>query len=253
MRILVTGASSGIGREITLQLCKRGAQVLATARRAERLDLLREECQVLGGNVHVLAGDLTDEKVRESLVSEAQRIFGGLDVLINNAGAGAIGTFRDASSDRLRTVMEIDFFAPVELTRVFLPLLQKGVRPAILNIGSVLAHRAVPNKSEYCAAKFAIRGWAEALRVELAPMKIEVLMLSPSTTRSEFFESLVETRESEKSRSFGSMSPEHVAKQAISVLVRSKREMILSLGGKGLVWAGRLFPRMTDRVLGRFS
>ena len=95
--------------------------------------------------------------------------------------------------------MEIDFFAPVELTRLCLPVLERGKRPAVLNVGSVLSHRAVPNKSEYCAAKFAMRGWTESLRVELQSKKIDVLMLSPSTTRSEFFDSLVDTKSDEKS------------------------------------------------------
>lgn len=252
-RVLVTGASSGIGREITLQLCKRGAQVLATARRVDRLMELSNQCKDLGHQLLILPGDLTQHRHREDLVAEAKLGMGGLDVLINNAGAGAIGPFSEATSERLRTIMEIDFFAPVELTRLCLPMLEVGIRPAILIIGSVLSHRAIPNKSEYCASKFAMRGWSESLRVELASKKIEVLMLSPSTTRSEFFDSLVETDPKQNSRSVGSMSAEQVAKQAISVLVRSKREMILSLGGKALVWAGRLFPRVTDRILGRFQ
>jgi len=252
-RILLTGASSGIGRELAIQLCQRGAFVLATARRLERLQELENFCCSLPGRIYILAGDLTCEQHRQALVGEAASRWNGLDCLINNAGAGAIGRFDDATSDRLRKVMEIDFFAPVELTRLCLPLLERGIRPAILNIGSVLSHRAVPNKSEYCAAKFAMRGWGESLRVELARKKIEVLMLSPSTTRSEFLESLVETNVDEKSQSLGSMSSERVAQLAISTLVRSKREMIISLGGKALVWAGRLFPRITDRVLGRFA
>jgi short-subunit dehydrogenase len=252
-RILVTGASSGIGRELTIQLCARGAQVIATARRQERLDELERTCASTPGKLHTLTGDLTDPGIRQQLLHLANTQWGCLDVLINNAGAGAIGRFDDASSDRLRRVMEIDFFAPVELTRICLPLLKKGRRPAILNIGSVLSHRAVPNKSEYCAAKFAMRGWAESLRVELAREKIEVLMLSPSTTRSEFLESLVETNASETSKSLGSMSSQRVAQLAISTLVRSKREMIVSLGGKALVWAGRFFPSLTDRILGRFA
>ena len=98
-----------------------------------------------------------------------------------------------------------------------------------------------------------MRGWAESLRVELASKSIEVLMLSPSTTSSEFLDSLVDTKSDSKSESFGSMTPERVAQLAISALVRSKREMILSLGGKGLVWAGRLFPGLTDRILGKFA
>ncbi len=252
-RIIVTGASSGIGRALAIQLCQRGATVLATARRADRLQELEQLCGSMPGSLTTIVGDLTSEQHRQELVSLATAEWNAVDVLVNNAGAGAIGRFDGASAERLRRVMEIDFFAPVELTRLCLPLLAKGRRPAILNIGSVLSHRAVPNKSEYCAAKFAMRGWAESLRVELAVQRIEVLMLSPSTTRSEFFESLVDTNPNVKSQSVGSMRPERVAQLAISTLVRSKREMILSLGGKGLVWAGRLFPRLTDRILGRFA
>jgi short-subunit dehydrogenase len=250
-RVIVTGASSGIGRELTLQLCDRGAKVLATARRADRLVQLQTECIGRLGQVEIVVGDLTCAEHRSKLVERVQHSLGGLDILVNNAGAGAIGPFGDATSDRLRKVMEIDFFAPVELTRLCLPLLEKGNRPAILNIGSVLSHRAVPNKSEYCAAKFAQRGWAESLRVELASKKIEVLMLSPSTTQSEFLNALLETPIGTKSKSLGSMSAKQVASRAIRVLERSKREMILSLGGHVLVWAGRLFPRITDRILGR--
>jgi len=252
-RIVLTGGSSGIGRALAIELCQRGAWVFATARRSERLVELRQVCESFPGRLEILAGDLTSQQHRSAIVAQVVQIWGGLDVLINNAGAGAIGRFDDASSDRLRKVMEIDFFAPVELTRLCLTPLKSGNQPAILNIGSVLSHRAVPNKSEYCAAKFAMRGWAESLRVELAGKKIEVLMLSPSTTSSEFFDSLVETDLDGKRPSLGSMSPEQVAKRAVSALVRSKREMILSLGGKALVWAGRLFPRITDRFLGRFA
>ena len=252
-RIVVTGASSGIGRELAVQLCQRGANVFATARRVERLHELQSACSRLPGKLTILHGDLTSDEHRQAIVQQATTEWNALDVLINNAGAGAIGRFDVATSDRLRRVMEIDFFAPVELTRTCLPLLERGRRPAILNIGSVLSHRAVPNKSEYCAAKFAMRGWAESLRVELASKSIEVLMLSPSTTRSEFLDALVDTKANEKGKSLGSMLPERVAHLAISALVRSKREMILSLGGKSLVWAGRLFPRLTDRILGRFA
>jgi short-subunit dehydrogenase len=252
-RIVVTGASSGIGRELTWLLCQRGAHLLVTARRTERLHDLVRRCEGLTGRIEFIAGDLTSENHRQAIIARVREKWNGLDVLVNNAGAGAIGRFDDASSDRLRKVMEIDFFAPVELTRLCLPLLEHGRRPAILNIGSVLSHRAVPNKSEYCAAKFAVRGWAESLRVELAKKNIEVLMLSPSTTDSEFLDSLVDTKSDQKSKSIGVMSSKRVAELAISTLVRSKREMILSLGGKVLVWAGRLFPRLTDRILGRFA
>jgi short-subunit dehydrogenase len=153
--------------------------------------------------------------------------------------------------------MEINFFAPAELTRECLPWLRAArvarKRPAILNIGSVLSHRAVPLKSEYCAAKFAMRGWSEALRVELAGERIDVLMLSPSTTKSEFFDSLLQSTPGQKSPSVGSMSADQVAKAAMQVLIQSKRERILSWGGRMLVMVGRFFPRLTDWILQRFA
>jgi short-subunit dehydrogenase len=255
MRVVVTGASSGIGYQLALQLVRSGAKVLVTARRKERLDQLIDESTtgVARGNafVYALPGDLTDASHRAAIVAWCDREWGGIDTLVNNAGAGAIGPFAEASADRLRRVMEIDFFAPVELTRICLPLLLKGIRPAVLNIGSVLGHRAVPDKSEYCAAKFAMRGWSESIRVELAPHHVEVLMVSPSTTRSEFFDALMDTSPDTQSRSLGSMSPERVAQLAIRALVKSKRDMILSIGGKALVWLARLFPSLTDRILTR--
>lgn len=245
----MTGASSGIGYQMALQLVQSGAHVLATARREDKLQRLQRELADAPGSLAICPGDITLTSHRLALVDWCQEHWQAVDVLINNAGAGAIGSFANASSDRLRRVMEIDFFAPVELTREMLPLLRRGMRPAILNVGSVLGHRAVPNKSEYCAAKFAMRGWSEAIRVELAPERVEVLMVSPSTTRSEFFDSLLDTSPENQSRSLGSMSPEAVARIAIASLVRSKRERIMSFGGRTLVWLGRMFPNLTDRIL----
>lgn len=263
-RILVTGCSSGIGRELCVQLCERGAHVFATARREDRLlelgNRIASHAEKSGrgnanrkGEFSYLAGDICSSEFRGQLIDWVDSHWGALDVLVNNAGVGGIGLFEAAPEDRLRAIMDVDFFAAVELTRSALPFLHLGSQSAILNIGSVLSHRATPLKSEYCAAKFALRGWAEALRVELIPKKIDVLMLSPSTTRSEFFDSLVGTDPDQKSASMGSMAPSQVAEAAIAVLVRSKRDLVLTLGGKFLVWAGKLAPRITDRILLKFG
>jgi short-subunit dehydrogenase len=251
MRVVATGASSGIGYALASRMVQAGARVLATARREERLLQLTRENAGAPGSLSILPGDLTSAAHRSAIAAWCQEHWGAIDTLVNNAGAGAIGPFADASGDRLRQVMEIDFFAPAELTRTCLPLLLAGNRPAILNIGSVLGHRAVPLKSEYCAAKFAMRGWSESIRVELKRSGIDVLMVSPSTTRTEFFDSLLETQQGTQSTSVGSMEPDAVAKLAIASLVRSQRERILSWGGKLLVWSGRWFPSLTDSILGR--
>jgi short-subunit dehydrogenase len=112
--------------------------------------------------------------------------------LVNNAGIGAIGPFAEASPERLRKIMEVNFFAPAELIRSALPLLEAGKRPLIVNVSSVLGHRGIPKKSEYCASKFALHGFSDALRCELAPRGIDVLLVSPSTTATEFFDNVIE-------------------------------------------------------------
>ena len=138
-RILLTGASAGIGREIALQLAAKKAQLLLTARRAELLDALATEIDAAHGIQPIcVAGDITNPEHQVQLLDTAQSKWGGLDALINNAGVGAIGNFANASPQRLRQVMEVNFFAPVELTRAALPLLREGNRPIIVNISSVL-------------------------------------------------------------------------------------------------------------------
>ncbi len=254
-RILLTGASSGIGWHLALQLAQNGARVLATARRESRLLGLLETFQSqklqlqTRGEIQILAGDITCPKHREVLIAKSKELWSGLDVLVNNAGVGAMGEFARAQPSRLRSIMEVDFFAATELSRIALDVLEKGNRPAIVIISSVLAHRAVPRKSEYCAAKFALRGWSEAIRVELKPKGIDVIVVSPSTTASEFFDHLIETSKNERSYSIGVMQPEQVARSVIRAIQKGRRETILSLGGKTFVYAARFFPVLLDRLL----
>ena len=185
---VITGASSGIGQQLALQLSSQGVQLIANARREERLEALKQEVETSGGRLHMVAGDITEPATRKNIIQMASEQFGKIDILINNAGVGAIGTFAEASEERLRKIMEVNFFALTEMTREALPLLEKSTsQPIIVNISSVLGHRAVPLKSEYCASKFAVHGFSDSLRAELSRQNIDVLLVSPSTTASEFF------------------------------------------------------------------
>jgi short-subunit dehydrogenase len=253
MRGLITGASSGIGYELAKQLAAAGADLLATARRHSPLETLAAESTDLPGRVSILAGDVTDPGHRERLVHAARDRWGALDLLINNAGVGAIGPFSQAAPERVRRVFEVNFFAPVELTRCALPLLGRGRTPVIVNISSVLGHRAVPRKSEYCASKFALHGFSDALRAELASEGIGVLLVSPSTTRTEFFD-----RAQEEPGQIGldlakAASVAAVAKQTIRAIRRGRHEIILTPGGRLLVWLDRLCPTLTDWLVSRYA
>ncbi|MCA9134807.1 MAG: SDR family NAD(P)-dependent oxidoreductase [Planctomycetales bacterium] len=252
-RVLLTGASSGIGWYLASELVRAGAMVLATSRRGDRLQALRQSFGNPRKRLLALPGDISDAAHRQRLIDTAEEQFGGLDVVINNAGIGAIGNFENASPERLRRIFEVDFFAAAELTRLAIPHLKRGRQPAVCVVSSVLAHRAVPGKSEYCAAKFALRGWSESLRLELKPSGIDVVTISPSTTRSEFFDSLLDTAPGSISSSLGSQSAESVARHILGALRRGQRELILSPGGKALVWLSRLAPRLLDRLLLQYA
>jgi len=247
LRVVVTGGSSGIGRALVLELIRQGASVVALARRPDRLQdlgaLIADEQRY-----RWLAGDVTRREDRAAALALAQREFGGLDALVNNAGIGALGRFDAADEGRLRRIFEVNFFAAAEFTREALPLLRAGNMPIVVSIGSVLGHRAVPEKSEYCASKFALHGLSDALRIELAPLGIDVLLVSPSTTQSEFFESAG----AKQTRGRG-MPAETVARRTVAAMRAGRREIILSAGGNLLVWLDRLCPPLADWLIARWA
>lgn len=259
LRCLVTGASSGIGRELARALARSGVRLMLTARRAERLTELSAELSAELPKDSVpsyVAGDITDPSTRTALLDRVVSQWGALDVLINNAGSGAYGNFADSDEATLRRMFEVNFFAATELTRTLLPQLRLGRAPLIVNIGSVLGHRAVPRKSEYCAAKFALHGWSDALRAELVGEGIDVLLVSPSTTQSEFFER-VPTRGAEQAPSprpdARGMPAAEVARRTLRAMGQGRHEIILSAGGKLLVWFDRLFPALADRAVAKWG
>jgi len=252
-RAIVTGASSGIGRHLALELAGQGARLVVTARREDRLLELVDQIRQSGGEAHCVPGDITDAQLRGAVLEMAHSELGGLDLLVNNAGVGAVGPFHKATEKRLRRVMEVNFFAPVELIRSALPLLREGRRPMIVNVGSVLGHRAVPNNCEYSASKFALHGFTDALRAELVRQGIDVLLVSPSTTDTDFFDSVLERKSELPWLKAGRMSPAAVARKTVKAIRRGRHEIILSAGGKLLVWSDRLWPGLVDWFVSKIA
>jgi short-subunit dehydrogenase len=262
LRVLLTGASSGIGRELALALARRGARLLLSARREDLLRSLVDECAPLGGAADYVPGDVTDPAVRAALIARADELWQGLDVLINNAGVSAHGAFSASDEPTLRRIMEVNFFAATELTRLALPLLhttgqRAGASPppasAIVNIASILAHRGLPFNSEYAASKFALRGWSESLRAELAADGVDVLLVSPGSTDTEFFDHLVARRTALPWRNAASIAPAAAAEQIVRALERGRREIFPNWRGRALVLANRFAPGIVDRVIKRLA
>ncbi len=252
-RTIVTGASSGIGRAIALELARQGSRVVAVARREDRLAELVREAARLDGQIETLTGDITDDATRRTAIEAAQTHFGGLDILVNNAGIGAMGPFEKSDPQRARTVMEVNFFATIELTRLALPLLHEGDHPIIVNISSIVGLRGTPHNSEYSASKFAVQGFSESLRAELARDNIDVLVVCPGTTKTEFFDKVVEKTGEPDWPEHKPVTPEAVARQTVHAIRRGKHSIIPYFWGRVMCWINRLSPAMMDRIMSRYA
>ncbi len=246
LRVLVTGASQGIGRALVVEAAKRGCKVLAAARSQPLLDELAAEVRAAGGTIETVAADITKPEDRAAMVSAATRHFGGLDVLVNNAGIGATGHFMDSEPNVLRQIFETNFFGLTETTRVFLPLLKQGVTPAIANISSVVGRRALPARSLYSASKFAVAGFSEAIRAELAKDGIDVLVVSPGLTRTNFSKNMLEQKARMQMDHMRGMTSEEVAVATLKAMERGTLETTLTFKGKMLVLVNRFAPWIVD-------
>ncbi len=249
-RTIVTGASSGIGRELAHELAHHGARLVVTSRREDRLRELEAELVAAGGEAVAVVGDVTEDSLRRQLLETAVARWGGLDLLVNNAGMGVFGPFRESDPQRVRRIMEVNFFAPVELIRAALPHLMNGQAPMIVNVSSVLGYFATPNKSEYCASKFALHGFNDALRMELMADGVDVLLVSPSTTSTEFFDKAEADPDQRPRRG---MSPKKVARRTVRAIRQGKREVVFSLEANLAVWGDRVMPGPMSRILAKYG
>jgi short-subunit dehydrogenase len=250
-RIVITGASQGIGKALAQEAVQRGAKVLATARSAELLSDLAASLAGAPGTLEAIQADVTSADDREQMVRAARERLGGVDILINNAGIGATGHFVDVSPDRLRQIMEVNFFGLTETTRAFLPLLRAGRNPAIVNISSIAGKRGIPARSEYSASKFAVQGFSEALRGELAKDGIDVIIVSPGLTQTNFSQNMIERKALMPVDHMRGMTAEDVAQATLRAIEHGRRETVLTFQGKLMVFVSRFLPRLADRIAAR--
>jgi short-subunit dehydrogenase len=252
-RAIVTGASSGIGREIALELGRHGADVVVVARSVDKLERLAAEFSQLPGRCEMLPGDVTDDGVRHAAVRRAVESFGGLDILLNNAGIGALGPFETSTSERLRKIMEVNFFAAAEMIRVALPTLKHGRKPIIVNVASILGHVGIPQSSEYCASKFAMRALSQSLRAELHKHHVDVLVISPGSTETEFFDHAIEMAAQPPWLKAKRTSAATVARETVQAIASGKREIIPNFRGWLMCLVQRFSPGLVDLALRRYG
>lgn len=180
---LITGCSSGFGRELALAALAAGDRVLATARKPEALADLAEHG---GDRLRTAALDVTDPATIDAAVAAALDAFGQVDVLVNNAGNGSVGAVEEFTMAELRELMEVMFFGAVAATKAVLPHLRERRSGTVVMISSMGGQVTMPGFGAYCAAKFALEAVADALGDEVAPLGIRVLTVEPGAFRTGF-------------------------------------------------------------------
>ena len=182
--VLITGASSGIGRALALELDRRGATLILAARRREILASVRSACTAPERH-HVLAMDLEDAASLPGKVAEAEHLAVSIDILINNAGISVRGLVVDTDLAVDRRIMEVNYFGPVALTKAVLPgMLARGAGHIVV-VSSIVGHISTPMRSAYAASKHAVHGFFDALRAEVSDQGIRVTLILPGYVRTQ--------------------------------------------------------------------
>jgi NAD(P)-dependent dehydrogenase (short-subunit alcohol dehydrogenase family) len=250
-RVILTGATGGIGRATATALVQAGSRLAIAARSADVLEGMAEDLRRLDGDVVAVPGDVTVAADRERLVATTVQLFGGLDILINNSGVGSFGHFATSTEEVVRRVMEVNFFGPVELIRLAASYLMKGSQTAVVNVASMTGRRGMPAWPEYSASKFALVGMSEALRGEFARFDIDVLTIVPGLTNSGFDRHVLR-RDGKMNIPFGrGMPPEEVAAGIVRAIRTGRRETVLGLEARWMLRLNRFVPRVLNWVITR--
>ena len=189
---LITGASRGLGRAFTEEALKAGHRVLATARNSEDLVYLAAK---FGESVHTVPLDVTNEEQAKNAVEAAMQTFGGLDVLVNNAGYGNVTSVEDTSLADFRAQIETNLFGVIIMTKAVLPYFRERASGHIIQISSIGGRVGPPGRAAYAAAKFAVEGFSESLSKEVGPLGIKVTIVEPGGFRTDFAGSSTTLRE----------------------------------------------------------
>ena len=182
-RVLLTGASSGIGAATARMLAERGAVVGLVGRRRELLDAVLAECRRHSPGCQAWALDLSDLAAAEALVDEATESLGGLDVLVNNAAVPKVTPVPDLTPAVVEDVMRVNFHSPVRMTLRALPGMLQRRAGMVVNVASVGGRMGIAHEAAYCASKFALSGWSEVMAIDLAGTGVDVRLIQPGPDR----------------------------------------------------------------------
>lgn len=247
MSAVLTGATGGIGRAIAVRLAPQCETLLLIARDTAKLARLKREIEATGGKCRAVAADLTTAGGREAVARAAAEAPDGIDLLVNNAGAGEFAWLADQSDEALERVVRLNVLAPMQLTRRLLPLLLAQPAARIVNVGSIFGHLGYPGYAAYGATKFALRGFSEALRRELADGPVRVTWFAPRSTRTAMNRDAVGALNAELGVAMD--EPAAVAAAFLEHLRRPARERLLGMPEALFARLNQIVPGLVDRAL----
>lgn len=251
--VIVTGGTDGIGRALIDALVPLGAKIATCGRNYDKIyNLQMQYSNVL---LHAVVCDVSVEQDCKKFIDSTIEEFGGIDIVINNAGISMRALVKDADVDVIRKVMDVNFFGAVHCTKFALPSLIKS-KGTVVGVSSIAGYRGLPGRSGYSASKFALQGWLEALRTELLEDEVNVMWVCPGFTTSNIRNAALNEKgaaEGESKMDENSMmTAAECAEHILHAIEKRKRTLVMTFTGIRTVFMNKFFPSLTDKMVYKF-
>jgi len=250
--VIITGASSGIGKALAFEMAARKAKVVIAARSADKLAGIEAEITKYGAQVLAVKTDVSSEDECRQLILAAVERFGKIDILVNNAGISMRALFKDLDLNVIRHLMDVNFWGTVYCTKSALPYLIES-KGSVVGVSSVAGFKGLPGRTGYSASKFAIQGFLETLRIENRKTGLHVLIACPGFTSSNIRNTALAADGSQQGESpmdeKSLMAPEKVAVKIADAIVKRRRILVMTAVGWWTVSINKLLPGFMDRMV----
>ena len=251
--VVVTGGTDGIGKAMVEQLLREGARVSTCGRNQDKIYQLQKEYP--SSALHCMVTDVSSENDCRLFIERTCAVFGEVDILINNAGISMRALMKEATTEVIRNVMDINFFGTVYCTHYALSSIMER-KGTIVGVSSIAGYRGLPGRSGYSASKFALQGWLESLRTEMMEEGVHVMWVCPGFTTSNIRQAALNKNaeaHGETSMDEGKMMPASVcAGHILLAIAKRKRTLVLTFTGKRTVFLNRFFPAWADKLVHQF-
>lgn len=250
--VIITGASSGIGKALAYECASRGARLVISARNNEKLMAISEDLLKMGIEVLPVKADVSIEAYCKELIRKTVEKYGQIDVLINNAGISMRALFEDVDLDVLRRLMDTNFWGTVYCSKFAIPYLLKS-KGSLVGISSIAGYKGLPGRTGYSSSKFAMQGLLEVIRIENRKKGLHVLLAAPGFTASNIRNVALAKDGSQQGETpldeSKLMPAETVAMKIADAIDKRKRTLVLTMQGKMMVLLNKFFPYFIDKMV----